>query len=130
MTQPVQQMALMRSKSLERSKPVVELKVLKNDHLLKRPETINGGLTVEDAQVNQWVGASSLSQQHTCMTSGQYAISWREERDYLDFMVQWVFRTSKGNTLRTFSLCQFVIHLQPIHIYRDVDERLTQDGSK
>ena len=89
-------MALMRSKSLERSKPVVELKVLKNDHLLKRPETINGGLTVEDAQVNQWVGASSLSQQHTCMTSGQYAISWREERDYLDFMVQWVFRPAKA----------------------------------
>lgn len=36
--------------------------------------------TFEDAQVNHRVGASSLSQQHTCMTSVQSAISYRERK--------------------------------------------------
>lgn len=32
-------------------------------------------LTFEDSQVNQWVGTSSLNQQHTSMTDVQSAIS-------------------------------------------------------
>ena len=70
MTQPIHQMALTRRKPRERRDPAVELKVL----------TMNGGLTVEDAQVNQGVRASPLSQQHTGMTSDQSAISWRERK--------------------------------------------------
>lgn len=53
---------------------------LENTLDLTAPEKAKYRPTFEDLQVNQWVGASSLNQQHTSMTSVQFAIScWKTE---------------------------------------------------